>query len=63
MLQLGMGDALDDWLIQKIQRMRKGSAMASAITRVEQAGILLTSTFKNIITCSDESLIETDTVA
>ncbi|XP_022150449.1 uncharacterized protein LOC111018592 isoform X2 [Momordica charantia] len=35
-LQLGMGDALDDWLIQKIQRMRKGSAMASAITRVEQ---------------------------
>ncbi|CAK9310487.1 unnamed protein product [Citrullus colocynthis] len=35
-LQLGMGDALEDWLIQKIQRLRKGSSMASAITRLEQ---------------------------
>lgn len=35
-LQLGMGDALEDWLIQKIQRFRKGSSMASAISRLEQ---------------------------
>jgi len=35
-LQLGMGDALEDWLIQKIQRFRKGSSMASAINRLEQ---------------------------
>lgn len=36
MLQLGMGDALEDWLIKKIQRFRKGSSMASAISRLEQ---------------------------
>lgn len=35
-LQLGMGDALDDWLVEKIQRLRKGSVVASGIKRVEQ---------------------------
>ncbi|KAK8608454.1 hypothetical protein V6N13_023877 [Hibiscus sabdariffa] len=35
-LQLGMGDAFDDWLIEKIQRLRKGSVVASGIKRVEQ---------------------------
>lgn len=35
-LQLGMGDAFDDWLIEKIQHLRKGSVIASAINRVEQ---------------------------
>ncbi|CAI0474646.1 unnamed protein product [Linum tenue] len=35
-LQLGMGDALDDWLIEKIQLLRRGSVIASGIKRVEQ---------------------------
>lgn len=35
-LQLGMGDAFDDWLIEKIQRFRKGSVVASGIRRLEQ---------------------------
>ncbi|KAF7843347.1 Sorting nexin-16 [Senna tora] len=35
-LQLGMGDALDDWLIEKIQLLRKGSVIASGVRRVEQ---------------------------
>ncbi|KAK2971187.1 hypothetical protein RJ640_008611, partial [Escallonia rubra] len=35
-LQLGMGDALDDWLIEKIQLLRRGSVVASGINRVEQ---------------------------
>lgn len=35
-LQLGMGDAFDDWLIEKIQLLRKGSVIASVINRVEQ---------------------------
>lgn len=36
MLQLGMGDAFDDWLIEKIQLLRKGSVVASGIRRIEQ---------------------------
>ncbi|XP_062008356.1 uncharacterized protein LOC133725216 isoform X2 [Rosa rugosa] len=35
-LQLGMGDAFDDWLIEKIQLLRKGSIVASGIKRIEQ---------------------------
>ncbi|KAF9615365.1 hypothetical protein IFM89_023016 [Coptis chinensis] len=35
-LQLGMGDAFDDWLIEKIQLLRTGSVIASAIKRIEQ---------------------------
>ncbi|KAG6733726.1 hypothetical protein I3842_01G238600 [Carya illinoinensis] len=35
-LQLGMGDAFDDWLIEKIQLLRKGSVIALGIRRVEQ---------------------------
>ncbi|XP_057773048.1 uncharacterized protein LOC130992439 isoform X2 [Salvia miltiorrhiza] len=35
-LQLGMGDAFDDWLIEKIQRFRRGSVVASGIRRLEQ---------------------------
>ncbi|KAL9244643.1 hypothetical protein vseg_018401 [Gypsophila vaccaria] len=35
-LQLGMGDALDDWLVEKIQRLRRGSMVASGIKRLEQ---------------------------
>lgn len=46
LLQLGMGDAFDDWLIDKIQLLRRGSVIASAINRVEQIlwpdGIFLT---------------------
>ncbi|XWS20299.1 hypothetical protein CRYUN_Cryun31cG0088500 [Craigia yunnanensis] len=45
-LQLGMGDAFDDWLIEKIQLLRKGSVVASGIKRIEQIlwpdGIFLT---------------------
>ncbi|XP_068653093.1 uncharacterized protein [Aristolochia californica] len=45
-LQLGMGDAFDDWLIGKIQLLRKGSVIASIINRIEQIlwpdGIFLT---------------------
>lgn len=36
LLQLGMGDAFDDWLIEKIQLLRRGTVIASAINRVEQ---------------------------
>ncbi|PKA64329.1 hypothetical protein AXF42_Ash009550 [Apostasia shenzhenica] len=36
LLQLGMGDAFDDWLIEKIQLLRNGSIVASAIKRIEQ---------------------------
>ncbi|XP_020573351.1 uncharacterized protein LOC110019841 isoform X2 [Phalaenopsis equestris] len=36
LLQLGMGDAFDDWLIDKIQQLRKGSVVANAIRRIEQ---------------------------
>ncbi|KAL1538354.1 hypothetical protein AAHA92_27110 [Salvia divinorum] len=35
-LQLGMGDAFDDWLIEKIQHLRRGSVVASGISRLEQ---------------------------
>lgn len=35
-LQLGMGDAFDDWLIEKIQLLRKGAVVASGIKRLEQ---------------------------
>ncbi|XP_047152386.1 uncharacterized protein LOC124824065 [Vigna umbellata] len=35
-LQLGMGDAFDDWLIEKILLLRKGSVIASGVKRVEQ---------------------------
>lgn len=35
-LQLGMGDAFDDWLIEKIQVLRRGTVVASGISRVEQ---------------------------
>ncbi|XVE88896.1 hypothetical protein DITRI_Ditri19aG0105600 [Diplodiscus trichospermus] len=45
-LQLGMGDAFDDWLLEKIQLLRKGSVVASGIKRIEQIlwpdGIFLT---------------------
>lgn len=34
-LQLGMGDAFDDWLIEKIQLLRRGSVVASGIKRLE----------------------------
>ena len=36
LLQLGMGDAFDDWLIEKIQHLRRGSVVASGIRRLEQ---------------------------
>ena len=39
LLQLGMGDAFDDWLIQKIQLLRRGSVIASAIKRLEQVSL------------------------
>lgn len=48
-LQLGMGDAFDDWLIEKIQLLRKGSVIASGIRRVEQVtfeAALLSRVFK-----------------
>ncbi|KAI7736435.1 hypothetical protein M8C21_016108 [Ambrosia artemisiifolia] len=35
-LQLGMSDAFDDWLIAKIQLLRRGSVVASGIKRLEQ---------------------------
>ncbi|KAK4359474.1 hypothetical protein RND71_021703 [Anisodus tanguticus] len=35
-LQLGMGDAFDDWVIEKIQHLRRGSVVAAGIQRVEQ---------------------------
>ncbi|XP_047340631.1 uncharacterized protein LOC124944424 [Impatiens glandulifera] len=35
-LQLGMGDAFDDWLIEKIKRLRRGSVVAAGIRRIEQ---------------------------
>lgn len=38
-LQLGMGDAFDDWLIEKIQLLRRGPMVASGIKRVEQVNI------------------------
>ncbi|XP_058113709.1 uncharacterized protein LOC131256706 isoform X3 [Magnolia sinica] len=45
-LQLGMGDAFDDWLIEKILLLRRGSVIASIIKRIEQIlwpdGIFLT---------------------
>ncbi|XP_028064289.1 uncharacterized protein LOC114267448 [Camellia sinensis] len=45
-LQLGMGDAFDDWLIEKIQLLRRGSVVAAGIKRIEQIlwpdGIFLT---------------------
>ncbi|KAI8529547.1 hypothetical protein RHMOL_Rhmol12G0233600 [Rhododendron molle] len=45
-LQLGMGDAFDDWLIEKIQLLRRGSVVASGIKRIEQVlwpdGIFIT---------------------
>ncbi|TVU20132.1 hypothetical protein EJB05_36325 [Eragrostis curvula] len=45
-LQLGMGDTFDDWLVEKIQLLRKGRIIAFAVKRVEQIlwpdGIFLT---------------------
>lgn len=52
-LQLGMGDAFDDWLIDKIQLLRKGEVIALAIGRIEQIlwpdGIFLPSILGDII--------------
>ncbi|XP_006655634.1 uncharacterized protein LOC102722219 [Oryza brachyantha] len=46
LLQLGMGDTFDDWLVEKIQLLRKGRIVAFAVKRVEQIlwpdGIFLT---------------------
>uniref|UniRef100_K3Z3A6 PX domain-containing protein n=1 Tax=Setaria italica TaxID=4555 RepID=K3Z3A6_SETIT len=36
LLQLGMGDTFDDWLVDKIQLLRKGRIIAFAVKRVEQ---------------------------
>lgn len=47
-LQLGMGDAFDDWLMEKIQLLRRGSVVASGIKRLEQVIILL---FNKFHTC------------
>lgn len=49
-LQLGMGDAFDDWLIEKIQHLRKGSVIASAINRVEQVVFNILFTNKGLTT-------------
>ncbi|KAL0723529.1 hypothetical protein Bca4012_038128 [Brassica carinata] len=35
-LQLGMGDALDDWVLEKIRLLRRGTVVASGVKRVEQ---------------------------
>ncbi|XP_062232251.1 uncharacterized protein LOC133929495 isoform X2 [Phragmites australis] len=35
-LQLGMGDTFDDWLVEKIQLLRRGRIIAFAVKRVEQ---------------------------
>uniref|UniRef100_A0ACD5T6T3 Uncharacterized protein n=1 Tax=Avena sativa TaxID=4498 RepID=A0ACD5T6T3_AVESA len=35
-LQLGMGDTFDDWLVEKIQLLRKGRMIAFAVKRIEQ---------------------------
>nr|ACN26458.1 unknown [Zea mays] len=35
-LQLGMGDTFDDWLVDKIQLLRKGRIIAFAVKRIEQ---------------------------
>lgn len=35
-LQLGMGDALDDWVLEKIRLLRRGTVVASGVQRVEQ---------------------------
>ncbi|OEL19894.1 hypothetical protein BAE44_0019087 [Dichanthelium oligosanthes] len=35
-LQLGMGDTFDDWLVDKIQLLRKGRIIAFVVKRVEQ---------------------------
>lgn len=40
LLHLGMGDALDDWLLEKLQRLRQGSVIASGIGRIEQVNSL-----------------------
>ncbi|XP_052182626.1 uncharacterized protein LOC127795165 isoform X2 [Diospyros lotus] len=40
-LQLGMGDAFDDWLIEKIQLLRRGTVVASGIRRIEQGNLYL----------------------
>ncbi|CAL4909749.1 unnamed protein product [Urochloa decumbens] len=46
LLQLGMGDTFDDWLVDKIQLLRKGRIIAFVVKRVEQIlwpdGIFLT---------------------
>ena len=31
-----MGDAFDDWLIEKIQVLRRGTVVASGIRKIEQ---------------------------
>lgn len=38
-LQLGMGDTFDDWLVEKIQLLRKGRIVAFAVKRVEQVSV------------------------
>lgn len=48
-LQLGMGDAFDDWLMEKIQLLRRGSAVASGIKRLEQVIILLLTNFIPVV--------------
>lgn len=39
-LQLGMSDAFDDWLVAKIQLLRRGSIVASGIKRLEQVIVM-----------------------
>lgn len=47
-LQLGMGDAIDDWLIGRIQWLRKEEVVASAIVWVKEVSSRL-STFSHIL--------------
>lgn len=36
-----MGDTFDDWLVDKIQLLRKGRIIAFAVKRVEQVSLRL----------------------
>lgn len=55
-LQLGMSDAFDDWLMEKIQLLRRGSVIASGIKKVEKVrliveGLVIDKTMNSEIFC------------
>lgn len=48
-LQLGMGDAVDDWLVTKVRWLRREDVVASSITWVQEVQACLGMKYSQVI--------------